>query len=154
METKNKIDSIILRLEKTKEDFETGESVTNEEIEKIEKDLNIELPSDYKYFLGKYGYAFWSGAGILGVCNDPDDEEYFSMPYFTMDDRGKIFPEYFMPRPKNTVVVGPYGGGGHFFLHCMNSDRGGKVELLLTELNGRPDVKSWDSFTEFLGHYK
>lgn len=147
------IDRIISRLSKSLEDFEIGDSVTGEEIKSIEFEFSVVLPPDYKYFLKKYGYAFWDGAGVLGICHDPDDEEYFSMPYFTRVDRNKNLPDFFMPRPEHTIVVGPYGGGGRFFLHCANGDYCGKVELLLTELNGKPDSKTWDSFTDFLDHY-
>ena len=147
------IDNIISRMEKTLDDFEIGKGTTSKEIMKIESKFQITLPSDYKYFLEKYGYAAWSGTCILGVCDDPDDDEYFSMPYFTKTDRERTHPDYFMPRPKNTIVIGPYGGGGRFFMYCSNDSSNGKIELLLTELEGRADSKKWKSFTEFLDHY-
>lgn len=147
-----KIDNIVERLSKSLEDFELGEGATTEEINIIETEFGVVFPADYRYFLERYGYASWSN-DILGICHDLDYEEYSSMPYFTRVDRNKTFPAHFMTRPKNTVVVGPYGGGGRYFLYCANSEFSGKVELLLTELGGKPDSKSWDSFTEFLEHY-
>lgn len=146
------IDKIIARLKSKLDDFETGIGASIEEIEAIEREFDIEIPTDYKYFLQTYGYATWDGTDILGICHDDELEEYFSMPYFTRADRAKSFPEHFASRPKDTIVIGPYGGGGRFFLHC-SPENSGKVMLLLTELGGRPDTKTWDSFSDFIAHY-
>ncbi len=144
-----KVEQIVQRMKKCLSDIEIGDGATLDEIELIENKLNVIFPDDYKYFLHEYGYLFWEGTGILGICHDDDLQEYFSMPYFTESDRKNTLPDNFMPRPKNTVVVGPYGGGGHFFLYCNNSDSPGRVSLLLTELNGYADKNSWKSFTDF-----
>jgi hypothetical protein len=147
------IDKIIEHMKSSLEGFEVGSGATSEQINDIEKEFGVVLPLDYKYFLQKFGYAAWIGTCILGVCEDSEDEEYYSMPYYTREERKCSLPERFVSRPDNTVVIGPYGGGGHFFLHCANSENDGKVELLLTELNGRADSKSWKTFSEFLNHY-
>lgn len=147
------IDEIINRLSNDLDDFEVDRGASNEKIALIESEFNVTLPEDYKYFLSRYGYASWDGADILGVCSDSDLEKYFSMPFYTRDDRNTKLPSYFSPRPKNTVIVGAYGGGGHYFLHCENSQTPGKVELLLTELHGKAAKNKWNSFVEFLDHY-
>lgn len=147
------LDIIIDRLGKKFRDVELGEGLDDLEVRKIERKLGLTFPLDYKYFLKKYGYFASNGPDILGAGCDPDYDEYYSMEFFTLDDRNCDLPSFFKPRPTHTVVVGAYGGGGHFFLYCEESKKAGCVELLLDELGGKADTKSWKSFTEFLSHY-
>ncbi|GHA22274.1 hypothetical protein GCM10008090_35110 [Arenicella chitinivorans] len=147
------IDKIIDDLKHKYSTVEVGKGVDELELKSVEKKLSVTFPADYKYFLMKYGYLASDGPDILGLGCDPDYDEYYSMLFFTLYDRNGEVPTFFTPRPANTVIVGAYGGGGHFFLHCEESSRSGAVELLLDELNGKPDKLKWQSFTEYLAHY-
>ena len=148
-----RIDNIIVRMSQCLNDFETGDGATESEISDIEKNLGVSFPSDYRYFLSRFGYIVWDGTSVLGICHDVDLDEYFSMYYYTKSDRSNELPKHFMKRPENIIVVGPYGGGGHYFLYCNNSSSPGRVALLLTELSGCSDGHTWSSFSDFLNHY-
>lgn len=145
------IDKIILKLSKLKH-FEHGEGCSEAEVHSLENELGVKFPEDYSYFLQHYGSAMWFGSSILGLC-DEDYEEYLSTLLYTKRDRETDFPDDFAIRPENTIVVGPYGGGGHFFLHCLGSVNEGKVVLLTDETCGKPSGLEWLSFTEFVKHY-
>lgn len=147
------IDKIIERFNRKYSDIECGQGLAESEVRSIERQLDVTFPADYKYFLQKYGYFTSDGPDILGAGCDPDFDEYYSMVFYTIDDRSCELPTFFKPRPQHTVIVGPYGGGGHFFLHCEESANAGQVELLLDELHGKADSKKWTSFSEFLNHY-
>jgi len=134
-------------------EVEIGVDLEEAETLRVEKELGVSFPADYKYFLNRYGYFSSDGPDVLGIGFDPEEAEYYSMPYYTKSDRECILPKHFRPRPKHTVVVGAYGGGGHYFLYCDNSRHPGKVVLLLDEISGKADTVKWQSFTEFLAHY-
>ena len=150
----NRINQIIEKMEITLPDFETGDGASDEIINEIEEKFSIVFPADYRYFLKKYGYVDWDGTCILGYCNDKEMAPYYSAPYFTESDRKQPLPEHFRKRPENTWIVGPYGGGGHFFMYCENSASPGRTVLLLNELSGCADKRLiWSTFSDFLEHY-
>ncbi len=149
----NKIDEIVARMKGCLEDFECGDGASDIEICNLEYKFNITFPNDYRYFLKTYGYVDWDGTCVLGICHLEGLQKYFSMDYYTESDRANVLPKHFSKRPENTVVVGPYGGGGHFFLFCQNSNHSGKVALYLTELHGKADKANWSTFSDFLRHY-
>lgn len=153
IEVVEEVDKIVEKMAMRLPGFETDIGASASQIFQVEKEFDAVLPRDYKYFLNKFGYVSWDGSDILGICSDSEMKVYFSMPYYTKCDRESILPKHFTQKPSNTVIVGAYGGGGHFFLHCNNSNSPGKVVLLLDELHGKPADESWGSFTDFLRHY-
>lgn len=62
----NKLDIEKMIEEYQDEFFFTG-GITNEKIKQVEKDLDVQLPQSYKWFLEQYGYGGINGVFIEGV---------------------------------------------------------------------------------------
>lgn len=141
-------DAIMARL-RMKDGYEDlGRGATDEEIRSVERTLDVALPSEYRDFLSRCGYAFWFGISIFGVAPSSDD----SVIHWTEKARGEKLPGAFAPRPHDAVVVHDYGGGGYYFLFDSRSPRAGEVVLLADETLGS-EVQRYPNFWTFLAMF-
>jgi len=145
-----KLENIMSKAKKKKNFTQRGE-VSNEEIIKFETEQNITLPSDYRYFISRFGYCFWFGEVICGLVGE--NKRYEKLCSIIRKDN------YFRQLYKNDssyqslksdgVVIGTYDGGGYYFLFSQESERAGEVGLFLTETYGQ-EVSKFNTFTDFL----
>lgn len=127
------------------EGFEEGKPASSEDIQKIEKELNVFFPSLYKEILLKFGYIAWNGGEIFGFSADP----YYDVVSKTKYARAEDLPVNFSSIPSNTVVISKYPGGGYYLLHCEDSPKPGQISLILDETYYNTD-QTWNNIFDFL----
>lgn len=129
-----------------KESFTSRDlGASSDEINRIENDLNVKLPNDYKLFLKTFGYVWWFGIELYGISDDADENVLFQ----TIKARNEKLPIEFNKLPLEGVIISRYGGGGYYFLYSEDCPRSGEVSLIIDETFGN-EVQKWRSFKEFL----
>lgn len=135
----------ILKEMELKEGYVCGEPQSEKEIQNLEFKLNIKFPSEYRFFLQKYGYMSWFGGEIYG----PSSDEYCDLLTRNNEVNEGKFPKDFRALPNDAFVFQGYLGGGYYMIFGENSDRAGEVGLFLHEIYNN-EVQTWESFGAFL----
>lgn len=102
------------RILKYPDELEFFPNVTQELIEKFEKELNIELKGSYKQFLLDFGYLSFGALEIFGIPNKEilkQNEEWTNALACTMESRKEI------NLSENLLVIYNLGNGE---LYCLD----------------------------------
>jgi hypothetical protein len=161
------IDELMILAKNEQESFFCREGgAPEDEILMVEKALCVELPDDYRYFLGNYGAVIWFGEIIRGISaksyeGTPDAERIYRVVarrgdlLDTLKDREKYkiyaSDNGFDLVPENGVILGLEGGGGYYFLFCKGSPRSGQVAWFSNEIKGK-EYAYWQSFADFIAY--
>ncbi|GEK34574.1 SMI1/KNR4 family protein [Kurthia sibirica] len=135
------------------DELEFFPNVTQELIEKFEKELNIELKGSYKQFLLDFGYLSFGSLEIFGIPNKKvvkQNEDCTNALVCTMESRKEI------NLSENLLVIYNFGNGE---LYCLDiSYETPKVVAIWDEIS--EDMKNppiteivADSFEDFLEEY-
>lgn len=129
-----------------RENFFAEEGADITAVVKMEEQLGVVFPDQYRMFLLKNAFVETFGRVILGVCEgDLDTDAVLQTQYA----RGRQILTTFSPFPNNCVVVARYSLGGFYVLFCVGHEREGEVWLLDDHENGR-EVAGWPTFHDFL----
>jgi hypothetical protein len=140
------IDQVIEQLSMKEGFYSEPGSVTEVQIDEMERELEVTLPDSYRRFLLDYSFIEWFGHVVCGICEDNE----CSATYFTKKARQMDLPDPgFVRIPQEAVVIEPYAGGGSYILFCKESDRAGEVALFEHDALGK-EVESWSSFEDYL----
>lgn len=142
---KHNLEELLLALQKLNDYSDRPGGASEDEIQIVESTLGVPLPTEYRDFLRRVGFAEWLGNEIFGVSQDREHDVIHKTNYARQED----LPPDFLPIPLDAVVIGRYGGGGWYILHGMQSSHPGTVDLILDETFNEPD-QSWPNFVTFV----
>jgi hypothetical protein len=129
-------------------------TVSEADIEHIERTLDCKLPKDYKTFLREYGYACWFGRRIYGIppVEGADIESYNdSVIDNTLYLRGFDNADLQASLGKS-AVIGRDEMGGYFVMDSANVDGQSQIRWIDHETDFST-VEAWPSFTAYVEHY-
>lgn len=131
------LDEIVKRLSDLPR-FRAGGPQDSRNIQKLETELGVRFPDDYREFLATCGCLVWRGVAVFGISPNPDLNIRERTRYWRnlTADNGK-------PLARG-AVIGEYGGGGFYWL-----GESGKVIERLDE-DGWQDGRTWESFLAYL----
>ena len=134
--------------------FRSERPATDEEISRIEAELNVTLPAEYVQFLKRFGYAAWFGREIFGIRpTDPltGEPSTVTTDCIIVTKGERESPLGTAPLPPNHVVISTDGGGGNFLLFCVGSPYEGQVRWFNLEDDLEP-IDVWESLQSYLEH--
>jgi antitoxin YobK len=135
--------------------FRADRPATDEEIRRIQTELNLRLPDEYLQFLKRFGYVHWFGHEIYGIRPiNPATGEPSITPDCAKVTKGEKKPNNPLGTsslPPAHVVISTDGGGGNFVLFGIGAPHEGEVHYYNFEDQAEP-IRTWKTFQDFLEH--
>lgn len=133
--------------------FRADRPATDEDVARIQTELNLRLPDEYVQFLKRFGYVHWFGHEIYGIHPvNPATGELSVTPDCVKVTKGEKRPD----NPLGTsslrsahVVISTDGGGGNVVLFGLDAPHGGEVHYYNLEDQAEP-IQVWQTFLDYL----
>lgn len=135
--------------------FRADRPATDDEITRIQTELNLRLPDEYLQFLKRFGYVHWFDHEIYGIRPvNPATGKPSITPdcvKITKDEKKPDNPIGTASLPPAHVVISTDGGGGNIVLFGVDTPHGGEVHYYNFEDKAEP-IQTWKTFQDYLEH--
>lgn len=133
--------------------FRADRPAADDEITRIQAELNLRLPDEYLQFLKRFGYAHWFGHEIYGIRPiNPATGEPSITPdcvAVTQGEKNPGNPIGTASLPPAHVVISTDGGGGNIILFGVGAPSEGEVHYYNFEDKAEP-IQVWKTFQDYL----
>ena len=153
------MDQLVERMRRLPNIDEMGHAVTVEQLDDVERKLDLRLPQEFREFMMQVGHFSSEYFYFFGMHPEYEDESIVELTLYNrallekekaskLRRRDELI-EMLERWPQKAIVVNDGGDDSWYLLYSLDSDRPGEVMYLDGDMAWRED-ESWPSFTAYL----